>query len=161
MFCPNCGTSLSDGAEFCSNCGYNLKTGQASQARPQTPYAPSQPYGQPYLGASLKSEVLSIILAILIPGAGHLYVGRLTRGLVILVAYFGISAISMMVLFSAIPGFLTGDMMMDGSLGFDVFIVLILLSIVSLVIWIIQLIDAYNLTRQYNETVRRTGQPPW
>ncbi len=161
MFCPNCGTSLSDGAEFCSNCGYNLKTGQVSQARPQTSYAPPQPYGQPYLGASLKSEVLSIILAILIPGAGHLYVGRLTRGLVVLVAYFGISAISMIVLFSAIPGLFSGDMIFDESLGTGVLITLVLMSMISLVIWIIQLIDAYNLTRQYNETVRRTGQPPW
>lgn len=24
MFCPNCGTQLSEGAKFCTNCGFNL-----------------------------------------------------------------------------------------------------------------------------------------
>jgi TM2 domain-containing membrane protein YozV len=160
MFCPNCGTSLSDTAEFCSNCGYNIKTGQASQAPPQTPYAPSQPYGQPYFGASFKSEALAIILAILVPGAGHLYIGRLTRGLVVLVTYFGISAISIITVFSAFPQFIYGTMEAP-AIGSGLIIALILLSLISMIIWIVQLIDAYNLTKQYNETVRRTGQAPW
>ncbi len=161
MFCSNCGTSLSDNVEFCSNCGFNIKTGQAPQARSQTLFTPPQPYGQPYLGAPLKSEVLSLILAFLIPGAGHLYVGRLTRGLVVLVVYYGISAIMIMTMFAAIPGLFTGDVMMDGSLEVSVLIAFIILSMIALVIWIVQLIDAYNLTKQYNDTVRRTGQPPW
>jgi len=160
MFCPNCGTSLADSAEFCGNCGYNLKAGRAYQARPQTPYAPAQPYSQPYLGASMKSEALSIILAILIPGSGHLYVGRLTRGLVILISYFGLSVLGMVLLFSAIPGFFTGDLS-DASLETSVLISLTILSVISLIIWVVQLIDVYNLTKQYNDTLRRTGQPPW
>lgn len=160
MFCPNCGTSLADSADFCGNCGYDLKTGRASQARPQTSYAPAQPYSQPYLGASTKSEALSIILAILIPGSGHLYVGRLTRGLVILISYFGLSVLGTVLLFSAIPGVFTGDLP-DASLETNLLIPLIVLSMISLIIWIVQLIDVYNLTKQYNDTVRRTGQPPW
>ena len=160
MFCPNCGTSLADSAEFCGNCGYNFRAGRAHQARPQTAYAPAQPYSHPYLGASTKSEALSIILAILIPGSGHLYVGRLTRGLVILISYFGLSVLGMVLLFSAIPGVFTGDLP-DASLETNLLMPLIVLSMISLIIWIVQLIDVYNLTKQYNDTVRRTGQAPW
>lgn len=66
-----------------------------------------------------------------------------------------------MTMFAAIPGLFTGDVMMDGSLEVSVLIAFIILSMIALVIWIVQLIDAYNLTKQYNDTVRRTGQPPW
>ena len=155
MFCPNCGTSLSDTAEFCSNCGYNTKSGQAPPAKSY-----GQPYSQPYYQTAMKSEVLSIILAFIIPGAGHLYLGRLKRGLIILVAYFGLAVISMGVLFNVFPGLFVAD---PADIVFDTgsLTVLAILSIISLVIWIVQLIDAYNLTKQYNESVRRTGQAPW
>ena len=158
MFCPNCGTNVPDDAEFCSNCGYGLKTGQAP--RPNAPYAPSQPYAQPFFNIPTKSEILTILLAFLIPGAGHLYVGRLTRGLIVLVSYFGITAISMIVLFTSIPGFASGDVS-DIMNNTGLIAIVSVLSIIALVIWIVQLIDAYNLTKQYNDTVRRTGQAPW
>ena len=49
MFCPNCGTQLSDDTVFCSNCGSRVG-GAPQQPAPQQPYAqapPQQPYAQP------------------------------------------------------------------------------------------------------------------
>ncbi len=160
MFCPNCGTNLPDNAEFCTNCGYNLKTGQAPPARPYAPPSGNQPYGQPYYPIAMKSEILAIILAIIIPGTGHMYLGRLTRGLIILVSYIGLSVLAMVIAFSAMPNLFTMDAM-DVAFDTGLLVALTILSLISLVIWIVQLIDAYNLTKQYNDSIRQTGQAPW
>ncbi|NLI74463.1 MAG: zinc ribbon domain-containing protein [Euryarchaeota archaeon] len=160
MFCPNCGTRISDNAKFCGNCGYNVSMRQDPYVRPQTPCESVPQYGQPYMGVIMKSEVLSLILGILIPGSGHLYIGRLTRGLIILVTYFGISFIGIILMLSAFSYTYPSDMTYP-ALEVSLIFPLIILSMILLVIWIAQLIDVYNLTKQYNDTVRRTGQPPW
>lgn len=49
MFCPNCGTKLSDGTVFCSNCGVKIGGNNAPQQSQQTkqPQQPQQPQQPP------------------------------------------------------------------------------------------------------------------
>lgn len=162
MYCPNCGTNLPEGIQFCMNCGYDINKGTTSSAQPWQPNVPQRP-PSPY-GYSLptKSELVAIILAIIVPGAGHLYIGKLVRGLVIMIAYFSISILSAVWIFNQI-GNLTNmsdpDAIMN-ALGSSIGLISIL-SIATFIIWIFQLIDVYSLTKKYNEGLQRTGQAPW
>jgi len=158
MYCPNCGTQLPDDSKFCTNCGARFGQGaQAPSAPPQYPYAAPQPY----VALPLKSEILALILAFFIPGAGHIYAGKIARGVVILVIYFSLTVLSTLWVFTLIPGFATDDPMavmdaLGGSLA-----LIVILSLVTFIIWIAQLIDAYNQVKTYNDALRQTGQAPW
>ncbi len=162
MFCPNCGTSLPEDSAFCPNCGYDMGKKTTAPAQPWQPnpqaYAPP-PYGY---NLPLKSELIAVILGFFIPGAGHLYLGRFVRGLIFMVSYFALSAISVWFVFSQIGDITaTSDpevimSALSGSLW-----LIIAFSIVTFVIWIVQLVDVYLLTQKYNEGLRRTGQAPW
>lgn len=48
---------------------------------------------------------------------------------------------------------------MAGSGG--AFIPMVVAAIVSAVVWIYNVFDAYTLAEEYNNTLRRTGNPPW
>lgn len=159
MYCPNCGTELPDNSAFCANCG--AKLGPAGSA----PVYPTPPYpGQPY-GANLppqKNEIVSLILAFFIPGLGHIYVGKLMRGVIFLVSYFGLSAISFALIWNAIGNLaMAGDPNFMLSMSNDLLIVVSIISLISFVIWIVNLVDVYQQTKKYNEAIRRTGQAPW
>lgn len=96
-----------------------------------------------------KNPGIAALLAFIFPGIGHIYVGRIASGLVILAAY-----IILMILFivSFSLGFLT--------LGAG-FVFTIPLGIGILAVWAWQLFNAYNLAKQFNAQVERTGKPPW
>ena len=157
MYCNNCGAELPDGSRFCTRCGAKFDAGaQAPPAYPQY-----QPVQQPYVVLPVKSEILAMVLAFFIPGAGHLYAGKLVRGLLFMVSYFALTIISTVWVFSIIPNFNTPDPMvvMDALSGYIV--LLSVLSLAGFIIWIAQLIDAYTVTKKYNDVLRQTGQAPW
>lgn len=151
MFCPKCGKDASVDAKFCENCGTAMNSVPsaqpayqaeyyAPQSGPQYPpnggYGP-QPAGygpQPMYGAvPMKSSGVAAILAILIPGLGHIYVGKITDGIIYLILAI--------------------------VLGFLLF--LIVPIILLLVLWIWQIYDAYNKANEYNAAVQQTGRAPW
>ncbi len=146
MFCPNCGKDSAPGAKFCESCGTVLPAGQQAtpmdqqyaqapppyQAAPQYQGAP--PYGQPmYAPMPLKNAGLAAILALIIPGAGHIYLGRIGEGLMYLIV-----CIVLGVLFF-----------------------LLVTIVVLLILWVWQIYDAYNKANQYNAAVQQTGRAPW
>lgn len=162
MFCPKCGTDLTEGSVFCHKCGYDLNKGPRLNEQPWQPnvakYSP-HPYNYSPLR---KSELVTIILGVILPGAGHLYIGKLARGLMILTAFLSIRVIYVLWWLPLIGGLLgasqTEELMsiIISNLG-----KLSILIIVDLIIWVSQLIDVYSLTNKYNEELRLTGQPPW
>ncbi|GEM_PF-759383 len=101
MNCPYCGTPLVEGARFCGSCGSELpqETPPAGpQARPSgPPPRPGPPPRQtpPPQGAPDIKDPNTALLLELLPGLfmgtfgiGHLYLGRVGRGLLIMFGYW-------------------------------------------------------------------------
>ncbi|MEX2192611.1 MAG: hypothetical protein WD717_04455 [Nitrosarchaeum sp.] len=129
--------------KFCPVCG----------TPPQPPNNPTQMYGNtpnppnnqnnyynnnyyqnnPMLNS--KSEAIAIVLSILIIGVGQMYMGKIGRGVGILIGGIFLAVIGVMTL----------------GVGFIIFIILF--------IW--QIIDAYNLCKKYNNYLSQNGRPPW
>jgi len=113
-------------AVYCSNCGA-LLTQQPQPAQPTVPpYAPSRPV------VGLKNEGLAAVLSAFWSGLGQIYVGRIGRGIGIMVGFVMVALISW-----------------------------ILLEIPLLIYWVWNIYDAYNLAKTFNQELMRTGLPPW
>ncbi|MBR2665776.1 DUF4870 domain-containing protein [Methanobrevibacter sp.] len=71
-YCRNCGFKLEGDFKFCPNCGYNLKAPVKSK------------------NVSLdkeKNTLLAVVLSVLLPGMGHMYLGLDNTGAILLIAY--------------------------------------------------------------------------
>lgn len=87
------------------------------------------------------------------PGIGHIYVGRIGRGLLIL---FSGLILFIVWIFIFLLSILAGAGGIIGAL------VLGIIFIVGyIIIWFWQIFDANNLARKYNEIVNATGREPW
>ena len=94
-----------------------------------------------------KSSGLAAILAFLIPGLGHIYLGKITEGII-----FMILAVAIWVL----AGFaIVVSLLIFGILGFVIGLIL------YFIFWAWQIYDAYNKANEYNAAVQRTGRAPW
>ena len=80
-FCRNCGYELTGDYKFCPECGYDL-SGRVTANRSSVPSANS---GE-------KSLVLAVILSVIFPGLGQIYLGLNQKGILFIVGYI-ISAI--------------------------------------------------------------------
>ena len=149
MYCPNCGRASNPGARFCENCGAALSSGQQAPPMdrsyapaPPPPYqtgapyqAPPPNYGQPMYGpVPMKNAGLAALIALIIPGAGHIYDGKVEEGILFLIISVVLWVIGILTLVG-----------------------LILVPIFY--IW--QIFDAYSKANQYNMAVQQTGQAPW
>lgn len=85
-FCRNCGYELTGDYKFCPECGYDL-SGRVTANRSSVPSANS---GE-------KSLVLAIILSVIFPGLGQIYLGLNQKGILFIVGYI-ISAVLILLL---------------------------------------------------------------
>ncbi len=81
-------------------------------------------------------------------GAGHLYVGKIARGIVL-------------ILFSILTGLLLPLFMIGLIAGGGFGVLSILVIMLRLGVWVWQTYDAYMLVKTYNAAVDSTGKPPW
>jgi hypothetical protein len=124
--CPSCGADRVAGERFCPSCGRDLfamapETGPASKG-----------LGPPPAGRR-RSIGLTIVLALIFPGLGHLYAGRWRRGLAIMVGF-----ILVLLAAIAVVGLLGASVV--GLVCVPLVIVLGLLLFVPFELW--QIIDA-------------------
>ena len=150
MFCNHCERDLPT-FRFCPVCG-NPPGPQPNVTPPYTPQSnppPYQPQGQPpqnnYYNnnyyqnnpplLNTKSEALAIVLSILIIGVGQMYMGKIGRGIGILLGGITLGIIGIVTF----------------GVGY----------IVLLILFIWQIIDAYNLCKKYNQYLAQNGRPPW
>lgn len=155
-FCPNCGTKVEEMEKdrFCGRCGKQLPP-QAqtcpncgkfvSQTRQEQSTNQNSRLVRP---VEWKSESVTLLLSILlglfgIQGVGHMYVGKIGKGVVILIG-------SIVLFVIAVALTITG-------IGAIIGIPLIIMYIVMF-IW--QILDARKLCMQYNEHLERHGRPP-
>lgn len=123
-FCPKCGIQIEPNDVYCKGCGIPLTQ------QPTQPSAP--PYVPPRITVSTKNEGLAAVLSVVWPGLGQIYVGRISRGIGIMVGGALLLIISW-----------------------------ILLWIPQLLFTIWNIYDAYNHAKKYNQELTRTGIPPW
>lgn len=93
-----------------------------------------------------KSEGLAILLSFIITGLGQMYVGRIGRGISLLVAQIVMSLLAMMVL----------PTMSYSSPG-AVLAASLTLMLAILILWIYSMYDAYSLAKEHNQELLRRG----
>lgn len=127
MYCQNCGAQLPDGAKFCDRCG--AKTGVEGTG------SSTSEYDMASIMVNKKSEALALILSLIIPGLGQIYIGQMSKGIMMIVAAIIIGALSLFLLFPVI---------------------------IYLVLWIYGMYDAFQGAKEYNRyLLDHKGQPPW
>jgi len=132
-FCANCGASKSKENDFCPKCG----TGVNSQQNSPQQNNPNQTRQRPY---EWKSEGTTLILTIVLGifgfgGIGHIYLGNITRGIVILI-------VGIVLLLVAIF-----------SMGIG------LIILIPFAIWVV--FDARSKCKFYNDYLEQNQRPPW
>jgi TM2 domain-containing membrane protein YozV len=92
------------------------------------------------------------------PGIGHIYVGRIGRGLLILVSGFALYIFGWLAFLGGVFGGALGRSVAVMQGGATLGIVLILMYF-GLLIW--QIFDARSLAKKLNEQIQLTGREPW
>ncbi len=149
-FCSSCGTPLASKYSPCSKCGH-VKTVFNPHVNPNhhnppvnpNPHNPISTPGQ--FPMQYKSEGIALVLAIVfgllcLCGIGHLYVGKIGKGVAILLGNIILLAVGIATIFVGI--------------GF-------VLLILYLIVFIWQMIDAHKLCVEYNRYFHQCGRPPW
>src|SRR6266487_2256014 len=137
-FCSNCGEKLDPNAEGkCPKCGVDLQVGYVQQ----TPVVEQLPHKSPRTAA-----LIALIGGLFgLPGIGHIYVGKVGRGIVILIIGIILYALVALVATSIFNG--------QRPIGMEWLIIIgIIIGYFVLFIW--QIFKAKKLAKKFNELVR-------
>ena len=121
---------------FCPACGYSSNGTTQRAGNTQTAILMHK-----------KSEGLTLLLSILLTGVGHIYVGKIADGFVLLAFQVALAV-----------GMFVSLMFMDNMVSF---IILVVLGLVAFIVWIYSIADASNQVKYYNAKLLEDGQPPW
>ena len=147
MYCNRCGKENREGANFCQACGQPLgqfqNPGYAGPGYCNPPYQSNQ-NGSPAKFVEYKENVVALLLALILPGAGHMYAGEMKKGIFFL-AFFIIVGIAITVAFFVrLMSFSTGGDI-SSSLG-----LIIVTVIITAIVWLYQVYDAYQAAVRFN-----------
>jgi len=145
MYCKSCGKEMEDDSSFCPECGVASKCQQQNNNAPR-------------YWTQEKSAGIAIVLGFFFMGLGHLYAGKLTRGIVLMLANILLAILVYVVVFTVL---LSTDFIynVDGLAG--VLVAIIGVGLAEFILWIWQLYDVNKLVKEYNEHARRTGEALW
>ena len=158
-FCSNCGEKLDSNEEIkrCPKSGIDLQVGPTYH----TPVVQQLPYKSP--GTAALIAFIGGIFAL--PGIGHIYVGKVGKGIVILIGGFILYALTVTKILSV-----TSIRMYEAQysptgnaspFGIGDIIMMLVFSVAYLVLWIWQIFSARKLAKKFNELVRTTHKEPW
>lgn len=147
-FCTNCGEELTSTSEakYCPKCGIkidrDLTKTNSNDTKEFHANEPSVVTQLPYKSPGTAALIAFIGGIFGLPGIGHIYVGKLGKGIGILILGLVLYAITVISLFGIPPA-------------------AILFSIGYLIIWIWQIFNARSEARRFNQLVKETGKEPW
>ncbi len=96
------------------------------------------------------AAVLALVLGVFgLMGIGHIYVGRLGRGISLLIVGIILGGITWGSFFLGIV-----------TLGLG-FVAAAFFGLILLILWIWQTYNAYTLAKEFNRAVQETGKAPW
>jgi len=146
-FCPSCGRMVQANQAFCQNCGAPLTLHSSYSSR-----SPFQTMDTANKYRTGKNPWLAAILALGLGifglwGIGHLYAGRIARGV----------------------GLFIAGLVMGALFWASVILSLLFIGVVGMVLfalffmggWLWQAFDAYNVTEEYNELYVSPRRNPW
>ncbi len=152
-FCRNCGAQYSEGTRFCSSCGAALE----APPQPTTYHVTPGMSGITVSSLPRKDAGIAALIAglggIFLFGLGHFYVGKIGRGIILLLVGIVLKIALSFSYLGGIVSLFTGTGEWFG--------ILILVAVLNLGLWIWQIYDPYKLAKTYNTEVERTGKPPW
>ena len=160
-FCSNCGEKLDadkDGAE-CPKCHSALHQHSEHTESPSR-IVEQLPYKSP--GTAALIAFIGGIFAL--PGIGHIYVGKVGRGIGILILGLILYALTLLMITSV--GFLasleqTTSTSPNNSAGIGAIGIMLFSSVAYIVLFIWQIFSARKLAKKFNEEVKTTGREPW
>ncbi|MCG7840960.1 MAG: hypothetical protein MIO87_03505 [Methanomassiliicoccales archaeon] len=142
-YCSKCGNQIREGGSFCDRCGAPSAAGYAGlHQESANPYDHSVTYTW---AVDRKEPIIAVILSLLLPGLGQIYVGRVMRGIIIII-------LMSLVGLAIVPGLFLVNM--DNHFGFVWWSVTAI--VVYLVFFVIQVVDAYRCAEEHN----RKGNVP-
>lgn len=131
MYCQNCGAQLPDSATYCDKCGNRVGLSDGGGTGTVNRSMAS-------IMVNKKSEALALILSLIIPGLGQIYIGKTWRGIRFIIA---------ILIIALIVTWLAG---------------ILIAGIVGLALWLYSMYDAYTGAKEYNRyLLDHNGQPPW
>ena len=160
-FCGNCGEKLDPTTEIdvCPKCHTTLHE-HSEHIEPKPSVVEHLPYKSP--GTSALIAFIGGIFGL--PGIGHMYVGKVGRGIGILILGLILYGVSVVMIVSV--GFLasfqqTNPEAVNDSAGIGAIGTMLIFSIGYIVLFIWQIFNARKMAKKFNETVRTTGKEPW
>ena len=167
-YCNNCGNKLSTNSNFCSKCGAAIaattagdKVKQESQINTTPPHQPKFQRGPEWKSMST-TTIFAVVLGLLgIQGVGHFYLGKIARGLVILLAPLILVTVGVSTLTTLTTA------LQYRYLDDSMFIVIAVFGfgIGSIIFYIVmffwQIKDARKLCNHYNDYLEKYGKKPW
>jgi TM2 domain-containing membrane protein YozV len=156
MYCSNCGSLMEDGQMFCDDCGSRAGDNRAANS--------GGGQGPQYtINIRDKSAGVAAVLSFLIMGLGQIYVGKIARGILLMLAYTLFAVITTIFIFDILASYdwfdYTTNTGIDDVAGLG--IILIIVGVCSFIIWIWNIFDAYKLANKYNDHLMATGTRLW
>ena len=160
-FCRKCGKEIETEARFCKFCGGNQG---AAPIQPTVPPTPSST-----IGLETKNSGFAAVLALLLGffglwGVGHIYVGKLTKGIVLLalgVFFEWVIGISIGVGFFGSIFVEISDLYYFRYTPVALILGIIMWFAITIGGWVWQVYDAYHLAKSYNQYVQQHRRAPW
>ncbi len=166
---------------FCSNCGEKLDTGVNTKECPKChsalhehdkhiqsspPVVEQLPYKSP--GTTALIAFLGGLFAL--PGIGHMYVGKVRRGIMILIGGLILYVLAIVPVMMAVSfqGILSSQDMSSSDITTDfssvwllIVTFMLIFGIGYIVLFVWQIFDARKFAKKFNESVKATGKEPW
>jgi TM2 domain-containing membrane protein YozV len=144
-YCSKCGNQMREGSQFCDRCGTSLHPGGPGPYQ-QSGYSGNQYSATFTMPRDEKEPIIAVILSIFLPGVGQMYVGKVLRGVLILLFLLIFSVLSFLPALT-----ITDEAGFYGFLWWS-----IIASIIIIVVYVWQIVDAYKLAEDHN----RHNAPP-
>jgi len=139
MYCNNCGNKAEERQVFCDRCGNKMGEGGMGNNHSHR------------IIVREKSTGAAALLSVLWPGLGQLYVGRVGRGLALMMSQL---ILIMAGAFFTVVGTLFGGL--GGGIGSG-----IIFYIAIFALWAWNIFDAYKNANVYNDAMMQNGRRPW